>query len=70
MPEFKRTVEEIADIINAEGLGYAIQHYLSGSNIEDQKLSKMWDEAESLLCRIEERIESLMRKKDPDWEWD
>lgn len=37
----KYTLEEVADIVQIEGLGYAIQHYMSGESIEDPELAQL-----------------------------
>lgn len=49
----KYSIEQVADIVNSEGLGYAIQHYMSGDNIEDPELAKQWEKAKATLNIIE-----------------
>lgn len=65
----KYSTEIVTEMVEREGLGYAIQHYLSGDSIEDPELAKMWDEAKTLLDRIEVHLEDEMRKSDSSWEW-
>lgn len=49
----KYSVKDVAYIVDSEGLGYAIMHYLSADRIEDPKLRRMWEEAGVLLTKIE-----------------
>lgn len=57
MAKRKQSVSEIASIVESEGLGYAIQHYIAVSSIKDEDLSDMWARAKELLAEIEEYIE-------------
>ena len=52
----KHTKEQIANIIQNEGIGYTIQDYVSGEHIEDKVLAEMWKDAKDLLDRISEYI--------------
>jgi hypothetical protein len=58
MAEKKLTTDQVAEIVDFEGLGYAIQSYLGADRIEDEKLAHMWKEAAELLDRIEAHLES------------
>jgi hypothetical protein len=49
-------LEQVREILDKEGFGYAIQHYMDGSRIADPKLAKMWDDARALLVQIEEYV--------------
>jgi hypothetical protein len=49
----KKTIEEVAHIVEREGLDYAIQSYMSYESIEDEELSNLWKEADILLNKIE-----------------
>lgn len=49
----KFTVLGVAQIIENEGLGYAIQHYMRGKDIADPKLAAMWDECRDLMDEID-----------------
>lgn len=53
----KMGLEQVAGIVENEGLGYAVQHYMSGEDIADKKLAKLWDEAKVLLNEIDEILE-------------
>jgi hypothetical protein len=54
----KYSISRIADIIETEGLSYAITEYLSPTNIRDEELATMWEEARDLLIRIEEYVDN------------
>lgn len=57
MAKRKQSVSEIASIVENEGLGYAIQSYISASSIKDEDLADMWERAHELLAEIEQYIE-------------
>jgi hypothetical protein len=48
------TIADVASIVEGEGLGYAIQHYLNPDKIEDEHLRQIWEEAYILLSEIDE----------------
>ena len=50
----KYNLEDVADVISNEGLGYAIQNYLSWKDIEDKQLAKLWKQAADAMDKIEE----------------
>jgi len=50
------SLEEVASVIEVEGLGYAVQIYLDGNKIEDKDLGKMWNDAKELLNQIEQYV--------------
>ena len=50
------TNEEVADIVEQEGLGYAIQFYLDSDKIEDANLRDKWEQAKELLDEIDEDL--------------
>lgn len=49
---------EIAEIVEREGLGYAVQWYMSGKNFKDKYLANLWDETKERLDEIEEILEN------------
>jgi hypothetical protein len=49
----KKSNKQVADIVEMEGLGYAVQHYLSAEQIKDQKLAAHWRTAKDALDAIE-----------------
>lgn len=53
----KLTVAQVGEVIESEGLGYAIQSYLSADRIADHDLADMWERAANLLNEIEQYIE-------------
>lgn len=40
--EEKYSIEQVADAVEGEGLGYALQTYLSADKIEDEDLARLW----------------------------
>lgn len=50
MPTYN--IEEVGEIVEVEGLGYAIQDYMTGASIEDPVLAKKWDECKELMHEI------------------
>jgi hypothetical protein len=56
----KKTVEEVGVIVGIEGLGYAVQDYLSHIRIEDEKLSLLWKEASDKLDEIENYLKEKL----------
>lgn len=47
------TNEEVADIVEQEGLGYSVMDYLSSEQIEDEVLRALWENAADLLYKID-----------------
>jgi hypothetical protein len=52
MSDEKYSIEQVADIVESEGLGYAIQHYMSADSIEDEDLARLWRIAKEALDQI------------------
>ena len=52
--EKKESIESVAQAVNSEGLGYAIQHYLSWQSIEDKQLAKLWKQANEAMDKIDD----------------
>lgn len=50
----KYSNEDVGGVISNEGLGYAIQNYLSWKDIEDKQLAKYWKQAAESMNKIEE----------------
>ena len=48
--------DELRDIVENEGLGYAVQDYVNPEFIEDQDLREKWEQAKNLLDEIEEAL--------------
>lgn len=53
----KVSVNEVADILEVEGLGDAITSYLSHDSIENTDLAAKWKKAKALLEEIEDFVE-------------
>lgn len=53
----KYTIEEIKDIVESEGLGYAIMEYVEAKKIEDPNLAELWRDAYDSLKGIEAILE-------------
>ena len=49
----KYSLEEVAEYMASEGLGYAVQHGMNWRKIEDKKLSVLWKKAADTLNSIE-----------------
>jgi hypothetical protein len=64
----KLTIREIRDIIETEGLGEAIQNYLSAVEILDDNLAKKWRKCAQLLDEIEEYVndEDILNGEAPE----
>jgi len=56
----KETIQSVAEYVNSEGLGYAIQSGLSWKNIEDKQLAKYWRTAEDSLNEISNILEEYL----------
>lgn len=52
----KYTLEEVRDIINSEGLGYAIQSFTTGDKMPTQKLKYLWNTAAKCMNEIEKIV--------------
>lgn len=46
------SIREVADLIYTEGLGYAIEGYLSADRIEDRELARHWKNAQESMREI------------------
>lgn len=53
----KLSLEEVKDIVESEGLGYAVLHYLRASRIKDAVLKELWYEAYRAMSKLEEFLE-------------
>lgn len=62
MPEEKVSVANAAARCEQEGIGYAVQHYMSGKHIADPECAKLWDEAAAALNKLEAYFEKKMGK--------
>lgn len=55
----KRTMtnEQVARIVDREGLDYAVTAYMGSEDFEDRYLAKLWDKAQKILREIEDILE-------------
>jgi hypothetical protein len=44
---------DVVDIIENEGMGYAVMNYMDSSQIMDLELAELWDEAATALGALE-----------------
>lgn len=58
--EAKMSMQDIADVVENEGLGYAIKSYLSWKSIEDKQLAKLWKAAGDVMNKIESILSPYM----------
>jgi hypothetical protein len=58
--KIKKTILEVGEIVGTEGLGYAIEDYLSPNNIEDDELSRLWREANNSLFAVKTYLENKL----------
>lgn len=56
MGEKRRTMEQIRDIVESEGLGYAVQSYIGHESVP-LELADAWKRASDALDEIEKALE-------------
>ena len=44
------------NIIENEGVGYAVQHYISWKEFKDPETRRLWKLADETLCQLEEYV--------------
>jgi hypothetical protein len=59
----KKDLFEVAQIVNSEGIGYAVQDYMSGEWIENPELAELWDRASDLL----DKIDAILKPYYKEW---
>lgn len=62
----KLTNLDVAEIVEFEGLGYAITGYMGSTNFEDKDLAKLWDQAQNILGQIEIILEKALSESGED----
>lgn len=70
MPRETLSVNDIRDIFEVEGMGYAVQHYISIGSVADDKLQSMLAQAKELLNEIEQYVEDNFVPDDLDTDED
>lgn len=53
------TNRRVAEIVNQEGIGYAVLHYMSSKDIKDKELKKLWNKAHKALKNLEDFLENF-----------
>ncbi len=53
-----------AQIINNEGIGYAVQSYIRGSEFSDPITVELWNSADNALCLLEEYLKEEIDAND------
>ena len=48
--------DELIEIIDSEGLGYAITSYLNSDRIEDETTRELWKECEEKLRKLQDHL--------------
>ena len=51
------SIEELRDVVENEGLGYAIQYAVDSGDIADPEIQEKWEQAKGLLEEIEEALD-------------
>lgn len=49
--------EQAARIIASEGIGYGVQCYASGNQMQDPETARLWEEARKALDELEAHLE-------------
>ena len=60
----KKSNQQVADIVESEGLGYAVQHYMGADAIKDPKLAALWKTAKDALDAIEAMLPETTSEED------
>ena len=60
MSEKLKTIQEVAMIIQIEGLEYAITEYLSADSIEDVVLKDLWKKANESIRNVDKYLENIL----------
>lgn len=51
------TKEDLRDIVETEGLGYAIMDYVNPKNIEDKDIRVLWETAKDAMEDLADELE-------------
>jgi hypothetical protein len=62
----KKTLKEVAKIVDSEGLGYAIEDYMDADRIEDPKLRAEWRRAKQSIDKIREMLQAAEPDEKPE----
>jgi len=58
----KRTITnlQVNDIVESEGLGYAITGYIGSEEFVDLELAALWDQANDILTKIQNKLDQAV----------
>lgn len=59
MAQLKMTVEEVASVVDREGLGYALTNYMNADSIADSMLAQAWTQAQQAMARVKDLLDTL-----------
>ena len=62
----KYSIEEVADIVENEGLGYAVTDYINYKVIKDEKLAGLWLKAETALYEIQKVLDHAYNEEEKE----
>jgi len=66
-PEQKKySCSEIKNVLQNEGLAYAVTCYMASDQIADPKLAKLWDECANKIDELNSYIEKHSEEEDDD----
>lgn len=57
MPNKKLSNKQVGEVVNSEGLGYAVQFYMGADKIKDPVLAEKWKAAAEALRAIDAILE-------------
>ena len=60
MNEKLKSIQEVAMIVQIEGLEYAITEYLSADNIEDVVLKDLWKKAKESIRNVDKYLGDIL----------
>ena len=60
MNEKLKSIQEVAMIVQIEGLEYAITEYLSADNIEDAVLKDLWKKAKESIRNVDKYLGDIL----------
>jgi len=49
----KLTIMEVNNIVNEEGIGYAVFYSIRSDNIEDEQLAELWKNASAAIAKVD-----------------
>lgn len=56
MSDKKYTDHEVAMIVEDEGIGYAVLHYMAADNCKNPETEELWNQAEIALKNLAEHL--------------